>query len=71
MRIYAWWRFLLDPSEYIAATELSREISWIENLFLDLKLELIKPIELFGDNENANGIGNGITVNNRTRHIAL
>jgi len=61
--------FSTTNAEYIAATELTREISWVENLFLDLKLELVKPIELFGNNKNTNGIGNGTTINNRTRPL--
>ena len=58
-------------AEYLAATELTRDVSWVETLFEGLSLRMAKPVELFGDNENANGIANGTTINNRTRHIAI
>ena len=57
---------------YLAATELTRDVSWVETLFEGLPLRMAKPVEhMFGDNENANGIANGTTINSRTRHIAI
>ena len=32
---------------------------------------MVKPVELFGDIENANGMGNGTMINNWTGHIAI
>lgn len=58
-------------AEYLAATEVTRDISWVETLFEGLGLRMKKPDELFGDNENANNLGNGTSTNNRTRHIAI
>ena len=58
-------------AEYLAATEVTRDILWVETLFEGLGLKMKKPVELFGDNENANNLGNGTSMNNRTRHIAI
>ena len=58
-------------AEYLAATETTREICWVLNLFNGLHLEVALPIPLLGDNENANGLASGTTSNNRTRHIDL
>jgi len=58
-------------AEYLAATETTREICWVLNLFKGLQLEVALPIPLLGDNENANGLASGMTSNNRTPHIDL
>jgi len=58
-------------AEYLAATETTRKIYWVLNLFKGLQLEVALLIPLLGDNENANGLTSGMTTNNRTRHIDL
>lgn len=58
-------------AEYVAATEATRDVCWIENVFIELSIRLLKPVRMLGDNANANNLANGTTVNNRTRHIAL
>lgn len=55
-------------SEYLAGTELIRELSWIRNIQIGLNLPPPLPITVFGDNENANGIATS-GVQHRTRHI--
>ena len=55
-------------SEYLAGTELIRELAWIRNILIGLNLAPTLPITVFGDNENANGIAT-TGVQHRTRHI--
>ena len=40
-------------------------------MFTNTDLELPIPIELRGDNINANALANGTSMNNRTRHIDI
>jgi len=49
-------------SEYVATTETTREISWIQNIFEEISIPLKLPITLYGDNANANGLANNVTV---------
>lgn len=58
-------------AEYPTATEVTREICWVLNLFRGLQLDVALPVTLFGDNENANNLANGASPNNRTRHIDI
>jgi len=55
-------------SEYLAGTELIRDLSWIRNILIGLNLSPPLPITVFGDNENANSITT-TGVKHRTRHI--
>jgi len=55
-------------SEYLAGTELIRDLCWIRNILIGLNFPPALPVTVFGDNENANGIAsNG--VQHRTQHI--
>lgn len=62
---------LTTDAEYVAATEATRDVCWIENIFSELRIKLRTPVRMLGDNANANNLANGTSVNNRTRHIAL
>jgi len=42
-------------AEYVAATEVMRDICHIQNLFEGIGITLQKPVTLYGDNFNANG----------------
>ena len=42
-------------AEYVAATEVTRDICHIQNLFEGIGIILQKPVTLYGDNFNANG----------------
>jgi len=55
-------------SEYLAGTELIRDLSWIRNILIALNLSPPLPITVFGDNENANSIAT-TGIQHRTRHI--
>ena len=55
-------------SEYLAGTELIRELAWIRNILIGLNFPPALPITVFGDNENANGIATS-GVQHGIRHI--
>jgi len=55
-------------SEYLAGTELIRELSWIRNILIGLYQPPTLPITVYSDNENANSIAT-TGVQHRTRHI--
>jgi len=42
-------------TEYVAATEVTRDICHVQNLFESIGIILQKPVILYGDNFNANG----------------
>jgi len=42
-------------SEYLAGTELIRDLCWIRNIFIGLNFPPTLPITVFRDNGNANG----------------
>ena len=58
-------------AEYVAASEVTRELSSIRNLFDELQIPFPVPVPIHGDNFNANSLANAITSSNRTRHIAI
>ena len=58
-------------AEYLAATEVTREVSWIENLFQDLNLDFTNQWSYLVITKMANNIAKGTTVSSRIRHIAL
>ena len=43
----------------------------IQNIFEGMKVVFSTPVKTYGDNDNANGLAAGRTINNRTRHIAI
>jgi len=58
-------------AKYLAATETTRDICCIRNIFAEAKLDLPIPVVLRGDNINANALASGTSTNNRTRHIDI
>ena len=58
-------------AEYVAATETTRDICWIRNIFAEAKLDLPVLVVLRGNNINANALTSGTSTNNRTRHIDI
>ena len=47
-------------AEYLAATEATREICWVLNLFKGMQLEVALLVMFPSDNENANSLGTGL-----------
>lgn len=47
-------------AEYVAATELTRELSFIRNIFEELGIPFVMPVLLYGDNVNANNLANSM-----------
>lgn len=47
-------------AEYVAATELTRELSFIRNIFEELGIPFVMPVHLYGDNVNANNLANSM-----------
>ena len=45
-------------AEYVAATEITRELCFVRNIFDELGIPFITPVHLHGDNINANSLAN-------------
>lgn len=58
-------------AEYLAASELTREVCWILNIFEGLSIKIELPVVIRGDNKNANNLANNTSSNSRTRHIDI
>ena len=56
--------------EYVAVTEASKEMIWLQGLFTDLGLKQVKNI-LFSDNQSAIHLAKNSTFHSRTKHIGL
>ena len=49
-------------AEYVAATEITRELSFIRNIFNELGIPFLTPVQLHGDNINANNLANSTYI---------
>jgi hypothetical protein len=58
-------------SEYYAITEVVNELKWISMLLNELKIELIKPISIYCDNQSAIAISENDVLHNRSKHIDI
>lgn len=47
-------------AEYVVVTELTRELSFIRNIFEEFGIPFVVPINLYGDNVNANNLANSM-----------
>lgn len=58
-------------AEYMALFEGSREACWLKSILTDIKLEVLKPIIIFEDNNGCISIANNPTDHKRTKHIDI
>jgi hypothetical protein len=57
-------------AEYMALSDASRQISWIQNLYKEIGFKIESTI-LCGDNQGAIFIGSNPTTEKRTKHIDI
>ena len=58
-------------AEYIALFEGVKEACWLKSLLASIKLEILKPITIFEDNNGCIAIANNPTDHKRSKHIDI
>jgi hypothetical protein len=58
-------------SEYIAINTAAKELEFIRNILLELKIKIQKRFPLYTDNNGALLLANNLVFHERTKHIAV
>ena len=58
-------------SEYIALSEASRQVTWIQNMLIELGLELAIPSTIYEDNQGTIKLAENPLISKRSKHIAV
>ncbi|MBW0520642.1 hypothetical protein O181_060357 [Austropuccinia psidii MF-1] len=56
-------------AEYRARYEGGKDLLWLDRLLEDLKISVLKPLKLFGDNQGAISLAKNPQVNERSKHF--
>jgi hypothetical protein len=58
-------------AEYIAACECAKNVQYLRNLLLEMKIEIPRTVTLYEDNQGAIGMINNPTNHSRAKHIDI
>ena len=58
-------------AEYMAITEVTKEIMWLRAILTELSIEVRTPITIYVDNQSAIKISENDTAHHRTKHIDI
>jgi hypothetical protein len=58
-------------SEYIALSEASRQVTWIQQMLQELDVILYKPVTIYEDNQGTIKLAENPLISKRSKHIAV